>query len=200
MGMSPRGRPAIRATAGAAAAAVAAALVGCSDEPSEIGWPGGTPPPRSVAGHPSAVPSDAVEIAAAQEILTLVEEFREVEMASYADPQPPHLARRELDDYLADPLLSQTLDTLNQMVEAGVVFEGHPRWDLSVSDLRLEETPSTAVVRDCVDATDWRSVFQATGEPVPGDPRPEQYVARMYLKLYGEGWRIHDTDNEEGQC
>lgn len=121
-------------------------------------------------------------------------------MTAYANPQPSHLARRQLSAYLADPLLSRTLGTLDTMQRAGIVFEGRPTWQPVVAELRLDETPPTATIRDCVDATGWRSVFEETGDPVPADDVPDQYVMRLHAKRFPEGWLLHDAAMEEAQC
>lgn len=181
----------------AAVLATLAGTAGCGDEPAEIEWPEGVPTASPALASPSHVPTDPTEAAAIEEILELVSEFRIVEISAYADPQPPHLARRDLSGYLADPLLSRTLDRLRTMREAGIVIEGQPRFDSAVHELRLEATPPTATVRDCVDATDWRDVFAETGDPVPGDGRPDQYVEWLELTLYDDGWLIHSTGVQE---
>lgn len=174
-------------------------MVGCAGT-SEIDWPASTPRPRPPAEPPSET-LDAAEAAAVAEILALVQAFRDVEVASYADPEPAPVARRDLAGYLADPALSDALQTLDGMAEAGIVFEGRPSWDPQVTELRLSDTPPTATVHDCVDAANWRSVFRDSGDPVPGDAKPERYLARLLVKRYPEGWRIHDIDVEEdAQC
>lgn len=134
------------------------------------------------------------------EILTVVHDFRELEVASYADPQPSHLARRGLVEYLADPLLSRTLETVDSMHRAGIVFQGRPTWELTVAELRLDDTPPTATVRECVDATDWHSIFRETGDAVPGDRRSDRYVSRLRLKQYPDGWLVYDIEREDGEC
>src|SRR5690606_5714769 len=128
---------------------------GCAAEPAEIDWSSVTPPSRApVVGPPETM--DSAEVAAVESIVALVNGYREVEVSSYADPEPPAIARRDLAGYLADPALSEALETLHNMEEAGIIFEGRPSWEPIVSELRLSETPPTATVLDCVDATNWR--------------------------------------------
>lgn len=180
------------------AAALAAGLAGCADGTQPVAWPD-DPPSPDAANQPSP-PGGPAEAAASEELLTVVRDFRELEVTAYADPQPPHLARRQLSAYLADPLLSRTLDTLNTMQRAGIVFEGRPTWQPVVADLRLEATPPTATIHDCVDATEWRSVFEETGEPVPADDVPDHYTMRLYAKQFPDGWLLHEAAMEESQC
>jgi hypothetical protein len=54
-------------------------------------------------------------------------------------------------------------------------------------------------VLDCVDAGSWRSVFQETGDPVPGDSPPDRYVMRLEAQMYPErGWLFENFAIEEG--
>jgi hypothetical protein len=126
-------RGVVRAMA-AAALMTLAGTAGCGGEPAEIDWPEGVPRASPALASPSLVPTDPAEVAATEEILALINEFRDAEVASYADPQPPHLARRDLAGYLADPLLSRTLDRLRTMHDAGIVIEGRPRFAPTLHD------------------------------------------------------------------
>jgi hypothetical protein len=49
-----------------------------------------------------------------------------------------------------------------------------------------------------VNAEEWRSVFVGTGDPVPGDTRPDQYIMSYRVKLFDEGWLVIESDIEEG--
>jgi desulfoferrodoxin (superoxide reductase-like protein) len=52
-----------------------------------------------------------------------------------------------------------------------------------------------------VDATDWRDVFVETGDPVPGDERPDRYVEWLELTRYDDGWLIQSAGaQEDPQC
>lgn len=191
MSRLPRPGPGILVTTGVVVLAVA--LAGCGPDPVE--WPDDPTPEAPPA--PAVSPADEAEAATIEEILALLHGFREAEVRAHADPQPPHLARRQLAGYLADPLLSRTLGTLDAMVRAGVVFEGRPTWEPTVVELRLDETPPTAAIHDCLDTTGWRSVFQETGNPVPADDLPDRYVVRVEAKLFPDGWLLHDARMEE---
>lgn len=187
---------AMRAVAGTA---LVLGIVACTAEPTELDWPDGASPRPAVEVPPDPVASPEAEATAV--ILGVVDAFREVEVASYADPQPPHLATRELEPYLADPQLMQTLDLLRSMNQHGIAFEGRPTWEPTVAELRLDEVPPTATVRDCVESNGWRPVFRETGEPVPGDERPDRTVEWLELKLYPEGWLVYRINVEvDAEC
>lgn len=138
---------------------------------------------------------------AVEEILAVVRGFRETEARTFTDPPLPPTAEAELSDYLADPLLSQTLNTLNEMRQGGMRFEGRQQSTPEVAELALDADPPTARVRDCVDASGWRLVFDSSGEAVPGDGFPDRFVAWMELKEYDDGWLLHHLEmSEESPC
>jgi hypothetical protein len=201
MSVLPKRRRATRGVAGVAAAVLTVALASCGGESEPFEWPD-DPPPEDAAAQPQPqVPADAAEAAAIEDILTAFHAFRELEVESRADPQPTYVARRDFSAYLADPLLSKTLSALNDLYATDIVFEGRPTWEPTVIELQLDATPPTAVVHDCLDATEWRSVFRDTDEPVPGNGLSGRYAMRIDAKLFPEGWLFHDASmKEETQC
>jgi hypothetical protein len=101
--------------------------------------------------------------------------------------------RREFSPYLGDTMLSEMVGTLDDLRQAGVVFEGRAASYPTAVDVVLEATPPSATVRECVDATSWRPVFQETGDPVPGDTLPDRFVMTLEAIVYPEhGWLFYD--------
>jgi hypothetical protein len=177
----------------------ALALAGCAadTEPAE---PAADLSPRDLPALPS-MSVDPAEAEAIEEILTVFQGFRDVEAELYADPPTPNIVRREFTPYLGDPMLSELVSTLDDLRNAGIVFQGRASSQPTVVDIQLEATPPTATVRDCVDATSWQPIFQQTGDSVPGDGLPERYVMRLDAALYPEhGWLFRDFAMEEEQC
>jgi hypothetical protein len=198
MSMLPRRGLAIRGTAGVAALAVA--LAGCSGAP-EPAARADDPSPQALPALPDAS-VDPAEAEAIEEILAAADGFREVEADLYADPPTPNIVRREFSRYLGDPMLSEIVGTLDDMRKAGVVFEGRAVSQPAVVEVDIDATAPTASVRDCVDATSWRPVFQETGDPVPGDSLPDRFVMTLEASLYPEhGWLFYDFAMEvDTQC
>ena len=201
MSVLPKRRRATRGVTGVAAAVLTVVLASCGGESEPFEWPE-DPPPEDAAAQPQPqAPADPAEAAAIDEILTAFHDYRELEVEARADPQPTYVGRRDFSAYLADPLLSETLLKLNDMHKAGIVFEGRPTWEPTVIEVQLDGTPPTAVVHDCLDATEWRSVFRETDEPVPGNGLSGRYAMRIDAKLFPEGWLFYDASiKEEGQC
>lgn len=181
------------------AAVLSLGLAACGGETSEIEWPDGPVPAEEPAPLPTTI--DPAYAVAVEEILAVVRGFRETEARTFTDPPLPPTAEAELSDYLADPLLSQTLNTLNEMRQGGMRFEGRQQSTPEVAELALDADPPTARVRDCVDASGWRLVFDSSGEAVPGDGFPDRFVAWMELKEYDDGWLLHHLEmSEESPC
>jgi hypothetical protein len=194
----PRRGLAIRGAVGVAALAVALAGCGGAAEPAVQG---DQPSPQALPALPS-ISADPAEAEAVEEILTVLQGFREVEAELYADPPTPNIVRREFSPYLGDPMLSEIVGTLNDMRNAGVVFEGRAVSQPTVVDVQLDATPPTATVRDCMDAASWRPVFRETSEPVPGDSLPDRFRMTLDATVYPEhGWLFHDFAMEvDAQC
>lgn len=184
-------RKAVQAHAVVTAGLILIGIAGCVGEPSQINWPDEPPDVSSLpASSPALSPE---ELVAAEEILSAVHRYRETEVATFAAPPLLPQARDAYAEVLADPLLTETLATISTMREGGVVFEGRPSWAPAVADLRLDAEPPTATVEDCVHADTWRPVFAESGEPVPGEGRPDRFSAQLELKRYPSGWLIYEV-------
>lgn len=157
----------------AAAAAVAVVLAGCGRE-SEFEWP-------EDLANPSPAPLAPAELAATDEVLAAYEAFRQAEVAIQADPEPAHVAQDQLTEYLADPLLTLTLFEIETMHRRGLVRQGEPRSEPEVVELRLDDNPPTATVRDCLDASGWRLTDRATGTEADPTGLPARYALDRYL-------------------
>lgn len=171
-------------------------LTACVNKDSDFEWPADPSPTPNMQG--GASDSNSLEADAVAEISNLIEGYQTVELNSFADPQLPHVARPKLAVYLADPQLSRTLSTLQGMYEGGIAFVGRPVWTPLEIEVNLSANPPTGIVRNCVNAEHWRSVFVETGDPVPGDMRMDQYVMSYRVKLFDEGWLVVESDIEEG--
>lgn len=188
----------LRGIAAAIMLAGAVTLAGCSSEP-EFEWPEDPVPEPT----PTV---DAAEADATDELLALVDGYRRAEITAQADPEPAYQAQDRFTEYLADPLLSSVLFELEILHQRGLVREGEPSWDPTVTELRLDDTPPTATIRDCLDATDWRLAHRGNGEPAGADGLPARYapdrhVVEFTAKLFDQGWLLEDARMEgDGQC
>lgn len=182
------------------AVAIMVAAAGCSSgTDAGFEWP----------DDPTAAPSatlDPGEAAAVEEILTNFDEFRRAEVAIQADPEPAYLALERLADYLADPLLGVALFDVETMHRRGVVREGEPTWQPAVTELDLDGSPPTAMVRDCLDATGWLLADRDTGGPttpesegLPARFAPDRYVMVFHARMFEDRWLFDEANVERDE-
>jgi len=178
---------------------VVVGAAGCSDGPDQpFEWPD-----DPTSGPVSTV--DPAEAAAIEEILATFDGFRRAEVAVQADPEPAYLALEQLADYLADPLLGSVLFDVDTMHRRGVVRAGEPTWRPEVTGLRLDGSPPTATVRDCLDTTGWRLADrqggQATAESVglPVQFEPDRYVMEFSARRFDDRWLLDEAKVERGE-
>ena len=98
-----------------------------------------------------------------------------------------------LAEFAAEPLLSQTRNSIRQMQEAGVVGQGEQRWSPRVVELKN----TSATIEDCADISEWKVVSIASGERVPPPPdQPEKFIVTSSAKLLAGQWSIVSTDGD----
>lgn len=95
--------------------------------------------------------------------------------------------------FTAEPLLSQTRNSIRQMREAGVIGRGEQRWSPRVVELRR----TSATIEDCADISGWTVVSVRTGDRVPPPPeQPEKFIVTSTAKLLAGEWSIVGTDGD----
>jgi hypothetical protein len=183
-----------------AGATLALGPAGCSAGPDAgFEWP----------DDPTSSPTatlDAGEAAAVAEILATFDGFRRAEVAVQADPGPAYLAQERLSGYLADPLLGLALFEVEAMHRRGVVRAGQPSWHPRVTGLRLDGSPPTATVRDCLDATGWQLADRDSGGPttaesegLPARFAPDRYVMEFSARLVEDRWLFDQASVERDE-
>lgn len=176
-------------------ACVGLLLVGCqpapADEPpSESSSPGASP---SVAPSPTV---DPAEEQARQDILEVYDSFREASITAAATAD---YESTELAEYVAQPLLGEMLNSLQQMSEAGIHNTGRPTWSPTVTALRLDTSPPSATIEDCLDITGWL-VVDDNGEPLPAPSGLTRYVVVVQAKQVSDRWYIYETVANRSQA
>jgi hypothetical protein len=172
------------------------ALVGCGEAP--VQWPDDPVPAASTL--------DAAEAEAATEVQSTLAAYRDAATGVYADPPPLDEAKRQLQTYLADPLLTVTLLELDLMRSRGLTRTGAPASESTVTEIQLDQTPPTATMRECLDSTGWPVTDQAGTElteisGLPAWATPQRHVLIVTARLLDGRWLLADAHVERGeQC
>jgi hypothetical protein len=184
----------------ATALALVLGAAGCSASPEAGG---------ELPDLPATLPSatvDPAEAAAIAEILAAFDGFRRAEVAIQANPEPAYLALERLGEYLADPLLGLALFEVETMHRRGVVRAGEPTWAPTVTELRLDGSPPTATVRDCLDATGWELADRDSGGPttaesegLPARFAPDRYVMEFNARFVVDRWLFDEARVERNE-
>jgi hypothetical protein len=170
----------IRAVCVAAVLAVGvSALVGCSEDDK-------TPTTPTAAGSTSPATAPATPDPtnkAKAEILAAYKGMREAQIALYA--QPAKADPKILNEYAFEDAAGAIRDTQLRFQVQGIVKRGRPvSRNTRVTALNLQANPPTAVLEDCLDTTNWKSVEAKTGKSVStteSGPRPVTARARVYM-------------------
>jgi hypothetical protein len=118
-----------------------------------------------------------------------------VEVARSPNPDSPRL-----DDYASGDQLAADREDMGGYQRRGVVLRGNVQLHPEVTEL----AGGRAVVRDCVDGTQWVEVNKATGSTIPNTHRePVLYVATLRRVQGGTGrqvWKVAATEVTANRC
>lgn len=176
----------VRGRCGAAAVLAALLVVsGCSSDPGPTTTtPPPTPPASPRTPSPSTSPDPTAGVSAA--VLAAYLNFQH----AVADAQRTANAHsKQLEKYGADKALAQARVFLIEMDHSGVVFRGAPAFDPVVTRLELGEQRS-GWVRDCVDGTNWKPIYKATGKSALAPGQNPRAPAQAWVWWNGERWVV----------
>jgi hypothetical protein len=128
--------------------------------------------------------------AARSQVLAAYDGYQRAQMAALLAGDAEALP---LAEFAAEPLLSQTRNSIRQMQEAGVIGRGEQRWSPRVVALNRR----SATIEDCADISKWTVVSIATGDRVPPPPeQPDKFIVTSTAKLLAGQWSIVGTDGD----
>jgi hypothetical protein len=96
---------------------------------------------------------------------------------------------KKLEKYGADKALAQARVFLIEMDHNGVVFRGEPKFDPTVTRVELGEQRS-GWVRDCIDGTNWKPIYKATGKSALAPGQHSRAPAEAWVWWNGERWVV----------
>jgi hypothetical protein len=175
----------VRAVAATAAAlALSACGAGASD-------------PTPAAGHsaartpaPAAPPSPATpaELARGQAIAAYLDMWQDfADAATTSDWRSPTLARNATGDALSTLSRGLYADHYN-----GLVSRGRPVNNPHVSTLEPVDAPTTIVLSDCGEATNWVKYRAEGGQPANDGPGGRRRINAIVKKAVDGSWKVTD--------
>lgn len=153
-----------------------------------------TPEPEDSSTSSPDLFDDAARDAASAAYLGMWEDFTAA--AETSDWQSPELAR-----YAADEALSVLSRGLYADHYNGVVTRGELLLDPVVSSVDPAEDPTTVVIADCADTSDWLVYDVETGEPVDDQAGGRRAITAVVEKQGDGRWKVTGFAVEEvGSC
>ena len=183
----PRGR---RWPAGLATVLVLVAVMatsGCTGGslPSPSGSDTSATSPSS--SSPTGTPTPDPQASASAAAMLAYNAFWAAQVASQADPQKrqdPNLAKYAIDKALADAQATLLLYRQN-----GIEMRGEPTHDAKATAVDVGP-PATVSITDCLDSTNWKPVYAATGKSALAPGQSPRVVVDSTATLYNGLWVI----------
>jgi hypothetical protein len=185
MGECPRrGRGASAAIVVAATIVAVSACTG-SSTPS----PSTSPPPPSPASSSATptTPTPDQTTTATSAVLMAYRGYWATRVSAQAHPEGEAVA--ELSRYSVDQALAGVRSTVLLFRQQGIVMKGEPVLSPSVTSIDLAGT-GAAWISDCVDSSNWKPVYKATGKSALAPNQPPRVVMDSTAMIYAGHWVI----------
>jgi hypothetical protein len=107
----------------------------------------------------------------------------------------------ELKKYALGDAVARVESDLMTMKTNGVIADGAPRNDASVTALNLEEQVPKATLSDCLDISTWKRLYRKTGKVVPTPKgRIDHYLTDVKAEKWGKQWKILSATPQQKEC
>ena len=153
----------------------------------------GTPTPTPSAAASLTPSVDASVAVASAQILAAYRGYQAAYQSAAAAPNPDDTA---LLKYIGDPLLTQVRQDLRLLKTNGLVRQGTPKINATVTRVQLTTTPPVAMIQDCYDVSDVHVINKATGKSADAPGQATRYLVTSQAKFFGgsTGWLIVQSD------
>jgi len=100
-------------------------------------------------------------------------------------------ANAELPRYAIDPALAETKLDLFQKNRLGLISSGKPSWSAKVTSVNLTAKPNTVDLTDCLDISNWHTVYKDSGKSADAPGQAQRYVVAAQAVQGNDGrWVI----------
>lgn len=181
----------------AAGLIAAVALLGACSKP--VVAPSASPSstPTQTASATASASVDPTVAAASAAVEEAYRGYWSAKLAVFADPTKE--PGGDLSHYAVDTAYSDTVTSMLTFRGSGIAFLGSPTLSPVVQGVDL--TAQTATISDCVDSTNWRPVYTATGASAAAPGQAPRLVATAEAYVYDGHWTIRTfTVDRETPC
>lgn len=191
-----RSRQITKGTAIATALIGVAVLLGACTQAEPT--PSPTPSASTATATPTVSPTPSVDptIAAAETaILEAYQGYWAAKVAAFADPTKD--PGTELERFAVDRAFTDVGTSLFTFRDSGIAFIGAPRLSPEVTDVVAGDQGS-ANITDCVDVSDWRPIYTATGDSAAAPGQATKVLTNSTAYFYIDHWTIRTSDVDRG--
>lgn len=160
-------------------------LTGCSSDKDNKPK---TKPSASPTESTSPAPNPSSE--AEQAVLNAYDAYWEAQKKVY---KTGSLKGVDLQPSIADKALAKVRVTTVYYEDRGLAMEGEPKLDPKVTALSLKQDPHTATITDCVDNSDYFTVYKKTGKRVKTTDTVRRHPQTTKVQMIGKKWIVVDA-------
>ena len=173
-----------KASAAAVCAVLAFGAAGCSSGTSSSGFLQPVTP-VDPSQSTSATPDNTAT--AGQEGLAAYRGYRTALTRALRDGDP---RAKDLAQYAADKALADARTSLLRLEQQGIVYVGEPVTSPTVTRVALDDVRPTVELADCIDNTDWRPVYAASGKSAAAPGQAQRVPLVVTVQELASGWRV----------
>lgn len=167
------------------------AAITCALAPAACTSGGSTPPTPSPTSATSAATATPSTDPAAAAILDSYEAFSGGRVAALAHPRRKSLPK-DLTRYGTGKALSDVRATILLFRQQGIELRGKPVLSPEVTDV----DGLSATISDCVDSTNWKAVYAATGKSALAAGQSARVMATVTATKPDDRWLITTVTND----
>ncbi|MFD9284671.1 hypothetical protein ACFWD7_46895 [Streptomyces mirabilis] len=183
----------------AVAGSCIAGLAACSSSGDGADASPSRPPATTPRAVPSPSPSPADPKAAEERaVLDAYRHYWTEQAKAYKNGT---ITGTALTTYAVGDALSRVESDLRTMKSNGVIADGAPRSNASVTRLDLQAQVPSATLSDCLDISSWKRLYRSTRKEVPTPKgRIDHYKTDVKAEKWGKQWKILSATPRQQEC
>ncbi|MCQ4214252.1 hypothetical protein [Streptomyces longispororuber] len=149
----------------------------------------------ATAPSPTATDPDA---ALKKTVLDTYDRMWDEQVKAYAQAS---IKGTDLRRFSAGPALADAEIAMETYREKGIVAQGAPTHDVTITGLKPDKKVPWASLTDCLDTAPWKRVYAKTGKSVEmPKSRVPKYVTKVQAEKWGATWKIVEVKPSATSC